>query len=265
MTARGITWLLVSAMALSCLLEGSRAGEPDYCKLCAKGVQHIACGNNESFSEECPADAKLLAIGEDAQQAVVAAHNEVREQWASGRGHVKVKACRMATVRWDAELARLAELNVKQCYMEHDACHNTEKFRYSGQNLFIEGYWGMAAPDISTILRYAVEEWAKEGKDVKAAHLAKYPNNYNGPTIGHLTMVAHERSIAVGCAVANFLKDEFNTFLVACNYATTNFIGWPVYTTCKKVGEKCKSGMNPNYPSLCSINEDVDCNFGDRG
>lgn len=55
MTARGITWLLVSAMALSCLLEGSRAGEPDYCKLCAKGVQHIACGNNEVSGWTCAA------------------------------------------------------------------------------------------------------------------------------------------------------------------------------------------------------------------
>ncbi|EDW07790.2 uncharacterized protein Dmoj_GI14664 [Drosophila mojavensis] len=138
MTARGITWLLVSAMALSCLLEGSRAGEPDYCKLCAKGVQHIACGNNESFSEECPADAKLLAIGRMPSSRCRRAQRGARAV-ASGRSHVKVKASRMATVRWDAELTRLTELNVKQCYMEHDACHNTEKFRYSGQNLFNEG------------------------------------------------------------------------------------------------------------------------------
>lgn len=135
----------------------------------------------QSFSDECPSNAKLLTIEEDEQQAIVAAHNEVRQQWAQGNGHVKVKACRMATVEWDAELAKLAELNVKQCVMEHDDCHSTDRFINSGQNLFITGFSGMGAPDMSTLLRSAVEEWALEGKDVKAGYLAKYPDNYNGP------------------------------------------------------------------------------------
>lgn len=31
-------------------------------------------------------------------------------------------------------MAKLAEMNVKQCTMDHD-CHNTEKYKYSGQNI----------------------------------------------------------------------------------------------------------------------------------
>jgi Cysteine-rich secretory protein family len=41
----------------------------------------------------------------------------------------------MPELQWDDELAYFAELNVKQCKMSHDACHNTYAFPYSGQNL----------------------------------------------------------------------------------------------------------------------------------
>lgn len=46
MTERRITWLLIAAMASSCLLKGSLAGHTDYCQLCDDDVTHIACGND---------------------------------------------------------------------------------------------------------------------------------------------------------------------------------------------------------------------------
>lgn len=44
----------------------------------------------------------------------------------------------MAQTVWNDELASLAELNTKQCKMQHD-CHNTLQFSYSGQNIGIQG------------------------------------------------------------------------------------------------------------------------------
>jgi hypothetical protein len=32
-------------------------------------------------------------------------------------------------------LANLAQMNAKNCNIEHDACHNTQSFRLSGQNM----------------------------------------------------------------------------------------------------------------------------------
>lgn len=41
----------------------------------------------------------------------------------------------MTTMSWDNTLAYLAELNTRQCAMNHDSCRSTDKYIYSGQNL----------------------------------------------------------------------------------------------------------------------------------
>lgn len=77
-------------------------------------------------------------------------------------------------------------------------------------------------------------------------------------TIGHFTIVANDRNIAIGCAASNYVnKDGFDTYLVACNYATTNFEGEPVYKACDEAASDCTTGTNPDYPALCSADEDI--------
>lgn len=79
--------------------------------------------------------------------------------------------------------------------------------------------------------------------------------------IGHFTILAQELNVAVGCAASNFkTNDGYDTYLVACNYATTNFVTLPVYRVCSKAASECKSGTNPDYPALCSLNEKVKYN-----
>ena len=54
-------------------------------------------------------------------------------------------------------------------------------------------------------------------------------------------------------------KDGWEKTLTTCNYATSNLIGYSVYT----VGEtaaRCKTGTNPDYPGLCSVAEAIDVN-----
>ncbi|KAH8387088.1 hypothetical protein KR093_004606, partial [Drosophila rubida] len=248
---------IASALFL-CLMRG--IATTNYCdpKLCAEGEEHIGCDNDGSFLEKCSDDARLLEIDEDAQDAFVAGHNAVRQQWASGNGKIPEQACRMATVHWDDELASLAELNVKQCQMKHDDCHSTSEYPNSGQNLYFTGHKGGSPPDLHTVIDKALESWASEGDFVNKGFLAAYPDNYEGPTIAHFTMVAQELNVAVGCAVSNYVNDDgFNVFLVACNYATTNFITLPVYRACASSAEECATGTNPDYPALCSSKEDV--------
>lgn len=54
-------------------------------------------------------------------------------------------------------------------------------------------------------------------------------------------------------------SEGWKKVLTTCNYATPNMIGFPIYV----VGEtaaRCKTGTNPTYPGLCSVNEVVDPN-----
>lgn len=65
-----------------------------------------------------------------------------------------------------------------------------------------------------------------------------------------------DRNIRVGCAAATY----GNAFLIACNYATTNMVGFPIYTSCSSAGSSCTTGPNPQYPNLCSASEVYDVN-----
>lgn len=56
-------------------------------------------------------------------------HNRLWNQVALGKLPGYPKAVRMPILRWDDELA---ELNVRQCQMNHDQCRDTDKFRYAG-------------------------------------------------------------------------------------------------------------------------------------
>lgn len=55
-------------------------------------------------------------------------HNRLRHHLASGKLDRYQKASNMSLMDWDDELAYLAELNVKQCVMEHDECRSTGCF-----------------------------------------------------------------------------------------------------------------------------------------
>ncbi len=60
----------------------------------------------------------------------------------------------------------------------------------------------------------------------------------------------------IGCAIVNYFANSWkNTYLV-CNYAQTNMISWPVYTTGTPCSG-CKSGCSATYPGLCKPSEVV--------
>ncbi|XP_068141438.1 venom allergen-1-like [Drosophila tropicalis] len=163
----------------------------------------------------------------------------------------------MATMRWNAELAKLALLNVKQCEMQHDACHNTDTFRASGQNLAIYGYSGArSSKTTAQLVTASIQMWWNEYKDANMSLIKKYPSNYSGPQIGHFTAMAQEKNTHLGCAAVKF-ENSMNWFLMACNYATTNWVGQPVYQQ-GTAASGCNTGKNDNYTNLCKIAEKYD-------
>lgn len=79
--------------------------------------------------------------------------------------------------------------------------------------------------------------------------------------IGHFTVMVAERNTHVGCAASEYTKSNgFQYFLIACNYATTNMMEFPIYKSCGSSAQDCKSGKNSKYPNLCSPNEKYEVN-----
>ncbi|XP_005191013.1 antigen 5 like allergen Cul n 1-like [Musca domestica] len=232
----------------------------DYCSsdLCNKGVTHVACGPKE-FSSSCPSNAAFVSIDDKLKAEIVKAHNEKRNLVAGGGVNGLEPACRMATMEWDDELADVAAYNVLQCKMSHDKCRNTETFKYAGQNLAWRSYWGK--PNYSSLFGKSFDMWYNEVKDVKMDYIKDFPKGYSGPDIGHFTVIMADRNIRVGCAAATY-KDsgDKQIFLVACNYATTNMVGNPIYANCSSPASKCENGKNSQYSNLCSASEKYDVN-----
>ena len=105
-------------------------------------------------------------------------HNQYRNLIAKGFDKYK-PAARMATMQWNAELAQLAELNVKQCVMKHEQCHNTKNFKHSGQNLAYTNWYGMQM-SVSQVVNNHIKAWFDEYKICPVDFVYKYPLKTNG-------------------------------------------------------------------------------------
>ena len=156
---------------------------------------------------------------------------------------------------WDSELADLAALNVKQCKMMHDKCRATSEFPIAGQNLAYRATSGAFEPTNNVITKF-VQFWYDEVKDAAQSDIDKCCTAASGKTIGHFTQVVTDRAIAVGCAIATYTDKQWKTSLMACTYAITNTVGTRVYVSGKAASE-CSSGTNPDFPALCSTEEQI--------
>ncbi|XP_005186052.1 antigen 5 like allergen Cul n 1-like isoform X1 [Musca domestica] len=228
----------------------------DYCNqnLCPTG-KHIACEHNGNFAPSCPKDAVLMELTNPLKTSIVNGFNEKRNFIAGGGHHNHKPACRMATMQWDDELAQLAELNVKQCEMKREACHNTQAYPNSGQNLAWLTYKNK--PDFVELIEHSLQIWYDEVNQCKMEYIRKYPQHHTGAVIGHFTAMVTDRNTRVGCAASTYSVsgEDYKVFLMACNFAHNNVMDEPVYEDCAKAATNCTTGRNSKYPNLCSTSE----------
>ncbi|XP_013105494.2 antigen 5 like allergen Cul n 1 [Stomoxys calcitrans] len=246
-------------LGLICML--GLAKSTDYCdpKLCSEGT-HIACGHSGEFAASCPANAEIFNITEPFKDFLLKYHNEKRNYIAGGNDPNHDAACHMGTMQWDDELAALAHYNVLQCKMEHDDCHDTLDYHASGQNLAERWYTG--APNMDKLFQQSVDMWYNEVQYSNRDYIKSYKRNKEH-AIGHFTVMMYQNNVRMGCAAAKYGDENPKNkqyFLLACNYANTNWVGWPIYNSCSEPATACTTGTNPDYPNLCSLEEYYDFN-----
>nr|AAV90676.1 putative salivary secreted antigen-5 protein AG5-2 [Aedes albopictus] len=225
---------------------------------CAKGVcrddakKHIGCNSNRNFSPTCIKPA-LIPMSTKRKNLILMMHNRLRNFVASGSLSKFEPASNMSLMVWDDELAYLAELNVKQCKMKHDECRSTVKFKDAGQNLAYSWKSGSLNKHNQNI-RQSILGWFMEHKDAKMDHIRKYGRATK--TIGHFTAMVRDVSSHIGCAISTYDQTrkgfKGKSFLLACNYANTNFINKPIYTDGKPCSQ-CPRCHNI-YKALCDYN-----------
>lgn len=97
----------------------------NYCDpdLCPANKQHIGCANKGHFGHLCTADARVVALDDYQKRLLLHMHNQLRSTIAEGKTPGYPSATRMGALKWDDELAYLAELNAMSCEIEHDKVH----------------------------------------------------------------------------------------------------------------------------------------------
>ncbi|XP_037045280.1 antigen 5 like allergen Cul n 1-like [Bradysia coprophila] len=230
----------------------------DYCSTALCSAQnHIGCGNTGDFGPKCLAERSVVPMTADIIALILQRHNTARVNVANGKVSPFLTANKMIEMSWDSELASIAAMNAKTCVFAHDKCRNTAIFKYAGQNIAMTS----SSPnykDTVAAINQLFDLWYNEYVDCNMDQITKLTTitAANGNSFGHFTQIVMANSSKIGCAIVNYLANSWkNTYLV-CNYAQTNMISWPVYTSGTPCSG-CKSGCSTTYPGLCNANEVV--------
>ncbi|XP_049541883.1 antigen 5 like allergen Cul n 1-like [Anopheles darlingi] len=230
------------------LLLAQEYCDPSYCN----GQSNVGCNPPPlTGGPFCTGkNASVITVDATIRGLIVSEHNRLRNQLAIGNLTGFASAVRMPTLAWDDTLADQAGHNARSCVFSHDACRNTAKYAYVGQNLAAQSFYGQTnAP--TSLVRNMVATWWSEYKDATQAQLDHFPSNYTGPPIGHFIQMASDRTSLIGCAMQYWLQDMFAMYYLVCNYERSLFISEAVY---KKgaVASECTAGTNPKYVGLCA-------------
>nr|BAM69161.1 hypothetical protein [Lutzomyia ayacuchensis] len=237
----------------------------DYCKqesCSSSGVAkpHIGCKNNGQFAQTCPKDAEIIPMNKKNKNPLVKIHNRLRDRFAKGAVPGFQSAAKMPMLKWNDELAKLAEYNVRTCKFAHDKCRATNICPYAGQNLAQM----MSSPthrDLNYVIKNLTREWFWEFRWAQQSHTENYVGGpgAGGKQIGHFTAFIHEKSDKVGCALARYTNQHnFKETLLACNYCYTNMLKEKIYTKGKPCSECQSKKCGPVYKNLCDPSEKVD-------
>ncbi|XP_017062015.1 antigen 5 like allergen Cul n 1 [Drosophila ficusphila] len=234
----------------------------DYCQehWCPRFKDHVACNNNGSFGPQCGSEAKLVPLSGPLSRFIVDQVNFYRNQVASGDFSGFGAAHRMASVRWDPELAQLAELAARRCTLSADECRNTRRFKHVGQ---LTGHVIFSAGRHSDteLLGHKIANWFAQYKratrELGAADQAS--------DITSFRQLMQERATHMGCGVLRQrAEDRWHQQFIVCNFAREDVAHEPAYEVGLLAATGCQAGRNLRYPNLCALQEPYDVNAVDR-
>ncbi|EDV31636.2 LOW QUALITY PROTEIN: uncharacterized protein Dana_GF15450, partial [Drosophila ananassae] len=232
-------------------------------KWCSKRLcngKHTLCRDHGRYYPTCPSHAtSRIRMQQDFKDMIVNKHNDYRNKFAGGLAN-NTKAARMPFIKWDDELAAIADSLVRRCQPSRDKCAVSEKMYHSAEVSFaLEKYYCMTTKKAA--LKKQLNTWFDP-----LNHLDKAPNLYfttNAKNLGHSIyyyQVLRDRANRVGCALVEYIRPALVHQLLKCVYncgVTPCYEELnPVYEhTNNKAGEACETGTHDVYTNLCSARE----------
>jgi len=233
--------------------EPTTTSEPSTCEAYPEGhTMNLYPGPSDS----CTAMTLYKGFTDDGMEVILAKHNELRQKVAAGEetNGPQPAASDMMRMRWNPELATVAQRWADQCSFGHDDDRSKCDGTYVGQNAFSS--WNsqeFSQDEVMANAGEAVQAWYDEvvefGFDTN--NISPFVFNYDA---GHYTQVVWAESAEVGCGLSYYEEDGWFVTLVICNYAVGgNMQGGDMYTP----GEGCSNcpagtSCDADYPSLCA-------------
>ncbi|XP_054257272.1 venom allergen 5-like [Macrosteles quadrilineatus] len=232
---------------------------------CKDGSPHSICIYPKTLDRSAPKCSSEEARGglkDEYVQAILHAHNELRQKVAQGKQPGQPGAANMMKLKWDSELAEIAQAFANSCERDglaHDKCRNLKDGTEVGQNSGNDTFVLRDGANRTDLFYRMVQLWYDEVSLFDSRFVDKY--TFSNET-GHYTQVVWADTDRIGCGYIEQDKTMFFTYVyefyqpvrMKCNYAVSgNWVGMPVY----KVGEpcsKCPTGTHcsEKYPGLCT-------------
>ncbi|KAL3213072.1 hypothetical protein MRX96_035648 [Rhipicephalus microplus] len=159
-------------------------------------------------------------LNADEKAALLRQHNELRSMVAKGLLKGLEPAANMLALRWDDDLAELAQAQAKQCSFspEVDEEEKTIKPPSVGQNV---GWEASSDPFSDHLDLPHLSAWTDQHTDVEDDVISSYRNTERG--IGQFTQMIWAKTQYVGCGVATYTRsDNVGHFpyqrTLVCNY-----------------------------------------------
>merc|ERR1719334_1342146 len=205
--------------------------------------------------EACMGNTTVRGFTQAGKELIVKTHNELRQKVASGKETIgnQPPATNMRKMKWNEELAMIAQRFADQCIFGHDKNRNICKGSYVGQNGFIDYTRKKTLEELNASVDKAVKLWYDEVKKMDPSNLkpsvirAKY---------GHYTQVVWADTYEVGCGIVHMKPKTWYKTIINCNYLYGgNWQGsrYSVYNPGPSCSE-CPKGTScdAEYDALCS-------------
>lgn len=173
---------------------------------------------------------------------IVYEHNRLRQRVALGQIPNQPQAANLEVLRWDNELARVAQNWANNCHYYHNPYRHIGRFLV-GEN--IARIWSTSVPVSSW--QYIMNRWFSEYQI--------YIFNYSAFTAatGHYTQMAWATTSLIGCGYSLYLTPEGTyTKYYVCNYGPSgNYQGQAPYRVGQPVCSNYGLRYSLQYYGLC--------------
>ncbi|CAM1298014.1 PRY1 (predicted) [Pycnogonum litorale] len=165
---------------------------------------------------------------------MLAAHNEKRRLFNAGNvnaenGIFPQAASTIPDLKWNSDLAVLAQAHSKKCKFEHSTGNSLPDFSYIGENLYTSS--GSDSCDTLPDWSNAVAPWYSEIDDFASqdqiCNVGRTYVHQSSPALGHFTQIIWQKTTDIGCGIA---ACDGGSIIITCNYGPGgNFGNQPVY------------------------------------